>query len=110
MHTKNTRTLPNVVNSSPRKKNEDCEIHNVFLIILPPSQNRCNYKTGHANQYRCKMTKLPLVFCEKDLDMSLSFVWRPFRVSCLLWLVDKSCILYETNFKLWNCIYFGTGE
>jgi hypothetical protein len=31
---------------------------------------------------RCEMTKVPLIFCEKDLAIDLSFT--PSRVSCLL--------------------------
>jgi hypothetical protein len=40
-----------------------------------------------------KMTKLPLVCYEKDLDMNLSFVWEPSKVLfCLLWLIGQSCV------------------
>jgi hypothetical protein len=42
------------------------------------------------------MTKLPIVFYEKDLGIDLSFVQEISRDSCLLWLVSQSCILCET--------------
>jgi hypothetical protein len=65
-------------------------------LILPSSQNKCNSMTEHVNQYGCKMTKLPIVFYEKDLGIDLSFVQEISRDSCLLWLVSQSCILCET--------------
>jgi hypothetical protein len=40
---------------------------------------------GTQTNVRCEMTKLPLVFYENDLNISLSFVWEASRASCLLW-------------------------
>jgi hypothetical protein len=47
----------------------------------------------------CKMTKIPLVFYEKNLDIVLSFVREVSRFFCLLWLTSERCILYETKFE-----------
>jgi hypothetical protein len=51
---------------------------------------------------------MPFVFCMKDLDIYLFFAWKVFGISCLLWLICQSCILYVTKFNSYNCIYFET--
>ena len=55
-----------------------------------------------------QITKLPLVFCKKNLDITLSFVGEVSGDFCLLWLVGQNCILCWINFEPLNCIYFGT--
>ena len=76
--------------------------------ILPPSQNKYNSRTEYVNQYQMQITKLPLVFCKKNLDIGLSFVQKVSGDSCLLLLLSQNCILCGINFKPQNCIYFGT--
>ena len=77
-------------------------------VLLPPSQNKCNFRTEHVNQCQMQIIKLSLVFCKKNLDIGLSFVQEVFRDSCILWLLDQNYIFCETNFEPQNCIYFRT--
>jgi hypothetical protein len=72
---------------------------NFFTYPLCPKINAI-LGLGTQTNARCKITKFPLVFCKKDLDIGLSFACEVSGVSCLVWLVGQNCILCETNFEL----------
>jgi hypothetical protein len=66
--------------------------------------------TEHANQYGCKMTKLPLVFYKKDIGIDLSFVQETSGDSCLLWLVSQNCIFVGQNLNARIAFILGRRE
>jgi hypothetical protein len=65
--------------------------------MLLPSENKCNTRTEHTNQFEVNNYKLPFVLYDKDLVISLCFAREVSRASCLLqyrlvevaFLVDK---------------------
>jgi hypothetical protein len=59
-----------------------------FFISLRPKIDAILELDTQTN-VRYKVTKLPLVFYEKDLDMNLSFVWEPSKVLELLFLLGR---------------------
>jgi hypothetical protein len=55
------------------------------------------------------MTKLPLIFYEKDLGVVLSFVYETSRGPCFLWLASQSCVLCRTKLNARIALFWYVG-